>query len=219
MLDECQVPPRFSSRSSTLVLLYEPLCQIFHGQAAEQHAKTYVCGLLRTSERKNIESIAYRFGQSRLPLQGFIGWDAWDDAPLRQELRGQVTNALGPSRWCTGISILLGFRNPVGSRWAWPDSGVASGQSRQLSSGHLPGLCVAQGPIPGGHAAVLPKAWSQDKSRLRQAGVPKARRGYRTRHQLPWNVVRTGASLPTAGLPVTTRWGDRTGFVVACGLG
>ena len=30
----------------------------------------------------------------------------------------------------------------------------------------------------------LPKEWTQDKARLDKAGVPKDRRGYRTRHQL-----------------------------------
>ena len=73
----------------------EPFVTIFQGQAAEQHAKTSICGLLSNVERKNIASIAYRFGQSRLPLQGFIGWDAWDDEPLRQELRRQVKTHLG----------------------------------------------------------------------------------------------------------------------------
>ena len=29
----------------------------------------------------------------------------------------------------------------------------------------------------------LPKEWTQDKARLDKAGVPKAHRGYRTRHQ------------------------------------
>ena len=46
----------------------KPFVTIFQGQVADQHAKTYVCGLLSDVERKNIESIAYRFGQSRLPL-------------------------------------------------------------------------------------------------------------------------------------------------------
>ena len=73
----------------------KPFVKTFQGQAADQHATTSVCGLLSDVERKNIASIAYRFGQSRLPLQGFIGWDAWDDAPLRQELIGHVKTPLG----------------------------------------------------------------------------------------------------------------------------
>jgi len=36
----------------------------------------------------------YRFGQSRLPLQGFIGWTEWDDAPLRHALIGHIKTHL-----------------------------------------------------------------------------------------------------------------------------
>jgi len=59
----------------------EPFVDTWGGQALYQHAHTYVCGLLSDVERKNIESIAYRFGQERLPLQRFIGWADWDDHP------------------------------------------------------------------------------------------------------------------------------------------
>jgi SRSO17 transposase len=87
LLDECQVAPDiFEQVMPRLETFMKPFVGIFQGQAADQHAKTSVCGLLSNIERKNVESITDRFGQSRLPLQGFIGCDAWDDAPLRQEL-------------------------------------------------------------------------------------------------------------------------------------
>ena len=35
----------------------------------EEHAVTFVQGLLSDLSHKNAESIAYRFGQERLPLQ------------------------------------------------------------------------------------------------------------------------------------------------------
>ena len=96
LLDECQVAPEiFEQVIPRLSTFLEPFVTLFHGQGDDQHAKTSVCGLLSDVERKNIASIAYRFGQSRLPLQGFIGWDAWDDEPLRQELRRQVKTHLG----------------------------------------------------------------------------------------------------------------------------
>jgi SRSO17 transposase len=42
-----------------------------------------------------------------------------------------------------------------------------------------------------------PKAWTHEKARLNQAGVPTARRGYRTRPQLAWEIVAAhGAALP-----------------------
>jgi SRSO17 transposase len=43
----------------------------------------------------------------------------------------------------------------------------------------------------------LPKAWTQEKARLDKAGVPPARRGYRTRHQLALETLAEhGAALP-----------------------
>ncbi len=77
LLDECQVAPAmFEQVIPRLYTFMEPFVPIFQGQAAEQHAKTSICGLLSDVERTNIASIASRFGQSRRPLQGFIGWDA-----------------------------------------------------------------------------------------------------------------------------------------------
>src|SRR6266852_571895 len=96
LLDECQVAPAiFEQVLPRLSTFMKPCVRIFQGQAADQHAQTSVCGLLSDVERTNIASIASRFGQSRLPLQGFMGSHAWDDAPLRQELRRQVKTPLG----------------------------------------------------------------------------------------------------------------------------
>src|SRR2546428_8676388 len=91
LLDECQVAPEiFEQVIPRLYTFMAPFVKTFQGQVADQHATTSVCGLLSDVEHKNVESIAYRFGQSRLPLQSFIGWGAWADAPLRQELIGPV---------------------------------------------------------------------------------------------------------------------------------
>ena len=74
-------------------------------------------------------------------LQGFIGWDDWDDAPLRHMLWSQVGQHLGQA---DGILVLdpsafpKSGRELVGS----PGSGAASGQSGQLSSGYLHRLRV-----------------------------------------------------------------------------
>ncbi len=96
LLEECQVAPEiFDQVMPRLYTFMRPFVKIFDGQVADQHAKTYVCGLLSDIEHKNIESIAYRFDQTRLPLQAFIGWDTWDDAPLRSELKVQIKTHLG----------------------------------------------------------------------------------------------------------------------------
>ena len=72
LLDECQVASEiFEQIIPRLYTFMKPFVTTFQGQVAEQHAKTSVCGLLSNLERTNIESIAYRFGHSRLPLRLF----------------------------------------------------------------------------------------------------------------------------------------------------
>jgi len=198
LLDECQVAPEiFAQVIPRLYTFMEPFVTIFHGQVDDQHAKTYVCGLLSDVERKNIESIAYRFGQSRLPLQSFIGSNAWDDEPLRQELRRQVKTHLGQG---DGVLVF----DPSG----FPKSGCESvGVARQWCGrlGKVDNCQVALylGYVSRkGHTLVdtrlyLPKAWTKDKARLDKAGVPKGCRGYRTRHQLALELLaKNGAGLP-----------------------
>ncbi len=198
LLDECQVAPAiFEQVIPRLYTFMAPFVKTFQGQVAAQHAKTSVCGLLSDVEHKNVESIAYRFGQSRLPLQGFIGWDAWDDAPLREELRGQVKRHLGQG---DGVLVF----DPSG----FPKSGRESvGVARQWC-GRLGKVDNCQVAIylgyvsRKGHSLVdtrlyLPKEWTKDKARLDKAGVPHASRAYRTRHQLALEMLaKNGAALP-----------------------
>ena len=198
LLDECQVAPEiFEHVIPRLYSFMKPFVTIFQGQVGDQHAKTYVCGLLSNLERKNVESIAYRFGHSRLPLQAFIGWDAWDDEPLRLELRHQVKTHLGQG---DGELVF----DPSG----FPKSGRQSvGVARQWC-GRLGKVDNCQVAIylgyvsRKGHTLVdqrlsLPKEWTPEKSRLDQAGVPKAYRAYRTRHQLALEMLaKNGTWLP-----------------------
>src|SRR5712692_10410705 len=198
LLDECQITPEiFEQVIPRLSTFMKPFVRIFQGQAADQHAKTYVCGLLSNVERKNIESIAYRFGQSRLPLQSFIGWDAWDDAPLRDELRGQVKTHLGQG---DGVLVF----DPSGFPKSGRESvGVARQWCGRLGKVDNCQVAISLGYVSRkGHTLVdtrlsLPKAWTKDKARLDKAGVPQGYRSYRTRHQLALEMLaKNGAGLP-----------------------
>jgi hypothetical protein len=85
LLAECQVAPEiFDQVLPRLTTFMAPFVETFCRQELDQHAHTSICGLLSDVERKNIASIAYRFGQDRLPLQRFIGWAPWEDGPIRQ---------------------------------------------------------------------------------------------------------------------------------------
>ena len=146
LLEECQIAPEiFQQVMPRLATFMVPFVAPFCRQEPSEHAQTYIYGLLSDVERKNIESIAYRFGQDRLPLQRFIGWAEWDDAPLRQELTRQVAEQLGQA---DGVLVFdpsafakSGCR--VGGRGAPVVRSI--GQSRQLSSRDLSGLRLGHG--------------------------------------------------------------------------
>ncbi len=198
LLDECQVAPEiFEQVIPRLYTFMKPFVKIFQGQVAEQHATTYVCGLLSNLERKNIESIAYRFGHSRLPLQAFIGWDEWDDEPLRSALRSQVKMHLGQG---DGVLVF----DPSGFAKSGRESvGVARQWCGRLGKVDNCQVAMYLGYVSRkGHTLVdqrlfLPKEWTKDTARLDKAGVPKAYRAYRTRHQLALEMLtKNGVWLP-----------------------
>ena len=141
--------------------------------------------------------MASRCGQDRLPLQRCIGWAEGDDAPWRQALTRQVAQHLGPA---DGVVVV----DPSALPTSGTDSvGVARqwcGRLGHVDHGHV---AVALGDVSGeGHPLgamrlSLPTTWTQDHTRLDNAGVPRDRRGDRSRHQ--WALDRLehhGAARP-----------------------
>jgi len=184
LLDECTMAPEVFDRvMPRLERFMDPFVEPLVRWEQVDHAYTFVQGLLSDVEKKNVESIAYRFGQDRMPLQWFVGMSDWDDEPLRKKLVEQVGEQLGRD---DGVIVF----DPSG----FPKSGKQSvGVARQWC-GRLGKVDNCQVAIYMGyvsaeeHALVdmrlyMPKEWTKDKTRRENAGVPKNVR-YRTRHQL-----------------------------------
>lgn len=198
LLAECQVAPEiFDQVLPRLTTCMAPFVETFCRQELDRHAHTSICGLLSDVERKNIESIAYRFGQDRLPLQRFIGWAPWEDEPVRQELPRQVAEHLGRA---DGVLVF----DPSGFPTSGSESvGVARQWCGRLGKVDNCQVAVSLGYVSGeGHTLVdmrlyLPKEWTTDKARLDKAGVPNAHRGYRSRHQVALDMLQaSGTRLP-----------------------
>jgi SRSO17 transposase len=178
LLEECQVAPEvFEQVLPRLQTFMEPFVATLPGQAPRAHAQTYVQGLLSDVERKNVESIAYHFGQERLGLQGFIGWGDWDDTPLRQEWHRQVGAQLGQE---DGVLVFDPSAFPKSGR---ESVGVARQWCGRLGKVDNCQVAIYWGSVSRqGHTLVdqrlyLPKEWTQDTARLDKAGGPKACRG------------------------------------------
>ena len=170
LLDECKIAPQvFDEVVPRLEGFMSPFVESFVRTEQVEHSKTFVQGLLSNLDHKNVESIAYRFGQERLPLQWFIGVSDWDHEPLRDELVRQVGKTLGDQ---DGVLVF----DPS----AFPKSGRKSvGVARQWC-GRLGKVDNCQVAVYMGyvsrheHALVdtrlyLPKEWTTDKQRCRNS--------------------------------------------------
>jgi SRSO17 transposase len=187
----------FAAVTSRLKKFMEPFVAGFRRREQKANATSVVEGLCSDLEDKNCESIAYLFGQDRKTIQHFVGESPWDDEPLRKELARQVGAELGEH---DGV---IAF-DPS----AFPKSGKRSvGVSRQWCGrlGKVDNCQVAVylGYVSSkGHALVdtelyLPKEWTDDKERMKRAGVPKHRQRYRTRHEICLELLdRRGEQLP-----------------------
>jgi len=199
LMDECRlVPEIFDEVMPRLEDFMAPFVANLHRTEQAGHAQTFIQGLLSDLEHKNVESIAYRFDQDRMPLQWFIGVSPWDQDPLRDELVRQVGQTLGDEE---GVLVL----DPS----AFPKSGQESvGVARQWC-GRLGKVDNCQVAVYLGyvscheHALVdtrlfLPKEWAKDKERRQKAGVPANVR-FHTRHQLGLEMLQQhGDLLPHA---------------------
>ncbi len=197
LIDECIVAPQVFDRvMPRLERFMKPFVETLVRREQVDHAHTFVQGLLSDLENKNVESIAYRFGQDRMPLQWFVGTSDWDDRPLREQLVRQVGQQLGRD---DGVLVF----DPS----AFPKSGKDSvGVARQWC-GRLGKVDNCQVAVYLGYVSAeehtlvdmrlyLPKEWTKDRRRREKAGVPQGVR-YKTRHQLCLEMLEEhGETLP-----------------------
>jgi SRSO17 transposase len=197
LLAACQVPPAlFRGVMSRLEAFAQPFIATLPSPESRAHSRTYLAGLLSDAERKNAESIAYRYDLDRQVIQRFVGEVAWDHLPLLDELTRQVAAAIGRP------DAVLVF-DPS----AFPKKGTASVGVQRQWCGRLGKVDNCQVGVFLGyvsdadHALVdfrlyLPRDWAKDRRRRKKAGVPKEVKD-QTRHDLALEMLaRRGPSLP-----------------------
>jgi SRSO17 transposase len=153
--------------------LFDRIAPRFARQEAKDHAKAYLQGLLGPVQRKNGWQLA-EFVGDRTPyaLQHLLGRAIWEADAVRDDLRDYVVEALGDPD-----AVLV-----VDETGFLKKGDKSCGVARQYSgtAGHIDNCQV--GVFLGyasskGHTLIdrqlyLPKEWTDDKERCRQAGVP-----------------------------------------------
>jgi SRSO17 transposase len=176
------------------------------------NAQFYISGLLSDLERKNIESIAYRYDQDRRALQRFIGTAPWDCHPLQQELAKQIGLEIGED---DGVIVF----DPSGHKKCGNDSvGVQRqwigrlGKVDNCQIGVYMGYASRKEHALADERLYLPKAWAKNKTRRKKCGVPKNIR-YQTRHELALEMLQNnGEYLPHRWIAGDDEMGRSSGF-------
>src|SRR4051794_36708263 len=197
MLAGCQVSPAlFRGVMGRLEEFAVPFAASLPSPESRTHTRTYLAGLLSDVERKNAESIAYRYDLDRQTIQRFVGEVDWDHDPLIDELNRQVVAAIGRP------DAVLVF-DPS----AFPKKGAASVGVQRQWCGRLGKVDNCQVGVYLGYVSdaeyalvdfrlYLPREWAGDRRRRKRAGVPKGVR-YRTRQELALEMLaRRGKASP-----------------------
>lgn len=213
LLADCEVSPEiFNGMVKRLEEFVEPYVERLWRVEQEEHARTYVEGLLSDLKRKNAESIAYRHDQDRIGLQLFIGASPWDHQPLIEVLVDQVGTAIGepdgvisfdPSAFPKKGNMSVGVQRQWCGRL---------GKVENCQVGVLMGYASREEQTLVNMRLYLPKSWATDRRRRKACGVPKEIR-YQTRHQLALDMLaESGASLPHAWVTGDDEMGRPYGF-------
>jgi SRSO17 transposase len=189
-----------------------PFISSFGRREPKENAQMYMCGLLSDLERKNVESIAYRYDRTREALQKFIGTASWDCQPLQQELVRQIGAEVGED---DGVIVFdpSGHKkcgnNSVGVQRQW------LGRLGKVDNGQV-GVYMGYASHKE-HALVdmrlyLPKEWAGDKKRRNKCGVPKHIR-HQTRHELALDMLENNSEyLPHSWIAGDDEMGRPSGF-------
>jgi SRSO17 transposase len=198
LLRECEVSPEvFEGMLERLVPFARPFVDRLQRSEQRDHARTYVSGLLAKLKRKNAEAIAYYFDQDRRGLQNFLGISPWDHRPLLDELTSQVGNRLAEP------DAVLVFDPSGFAKKGHESVGVARQWLGRLGKVDNGQVGVYLGYVSRQEHAIvdvrlyLPKEWTQDRQRCKDAGVPKDQIRHRTRHDLALEMLdQRGDMLP-----------------------
>ncbi len=146
---------------------------LFARSDALERAMSYLSGLLSPAERKNSWQLAEISGDPNpYGFQHLLGRADWDPDALRDRLRTYVTDYLADST-AVGVIDETGFlkkgRHSAGVARQY--SGTA-GRVENCQIGVFLAYASQHGQTLLDRELYLPKEWTEDRERCRQAGIP-----------------------------------------------
>src|SRR5271165_339982 len=184
-----------------LTTVAERIGRHFSRVEPRRRALGYMRGLLSAVERKNGWQLAEHLGEPTPDgVQHLLARDGWDAEAVRDELIGYVRDCLGHP---DGVLVVdeTGFlkKGSKSAGVARQYSGTA-GRIENCQIGVFLGYATPRGRVLLDRALYLPKEWTDDPKRCREAGVPRDAR-FATKLVLARQLIERALA---AG--VTARW-------------
>jgi len=193
-----------------LVDFHERFAPLFGKEQAQDHAYTYVKGLMVCPERKSIEPIALNVGDGQVSaLQKFINIAPWDHGDVQAELQAVFADELVP----TAAGSPIGVVGVIDESGFAKKGGHSAGVGRQ-HNGRLGKQDNCQvgvflvGVTPGGsalldHQLYLPESWCEAtkacRDRREKVHIPKTAT-FQTKPQIAAGLIRQTVVLETVAL-------------------
>src|SRR6266404_5282789 len=163
----------------------EPFLERLGHKARRRMCPLYVSGLIGPGDRKSVQPMAERLAPNDYDqLHHFIAGGVWDLAPLERELLIQADRLVGGSDAVLVIDDTAVPKKGRHSVGVAPQYASALGKTANCQT--LVSLTLARGEVPVMVALrlFLPENWTNDRGRLKRAGVPAEYRTARTKPEM-----------------------------------
>ena len=163
----------------------EPFLDRLDHKARRRMCPLYVAGLIGPGERKSIQPMAERLAPGDYDqLHHFVAAGVWDAAPLETELLVKADQLVGGS---DAVLVIDDTAVPKkGKHSVGVAAQYASALGKTANCQTLVSLTLARGEVPVMLALrlFLPDSWTDDRVRLKRAGVPIECRTARTKPEI-----------------------------------
>jgi SRSO17 transposase len=166
------------------------LAPYFERSEPRQRAMTYLRGLLSPAERKNSWQVAEVSGDATpYGVQHLLRRALWDPEAVRAELRTYVVQHLEDSDAVLVIDETGFLKKGCHSAGVARQYSGTAGRIENCQIGVFLAYASRHGQTLLDRELYLPKEWTADPSRCRQAGIPEARR-FATKPQLAQTMLQ-----------------------------
>jgi SRSO17 transposase len=197
-----------------LVRFHHRFAPLFGKEQAQDHAYTYVKGLMVCPERKSIEPIALNVGDGQVSaLQKFINIAPWDYADVQAEVQSVFADELVPSASGSPVGVVGVIDESGFSKKGNHSAGVARQHNGRLGKEDNCQVGVfLVGVTPGGsalldHRLYLHESWCEDTEacaeRRAKVHIPEAAT-FQTKPQIAAGLIRQTVALDIVPLDWVT---------------